>query len=649
MSDQTFESLYKLVMSNRREREEKVRMMEGDAPSARPKWSMRIALEDQQYRSQLESIEEIPELLRLLPRLQENWPYPSPEALEVSRAELAHLTKQPAREVDILPLRDIMNRLRQQMPRTNGPSPRSLSGSWLITEADLAKWPRWARVAFAARCVRRMQRMLTEFAPRIPLSELDGIDQAITLAEQSAAEGRTVEGTADVAMAALQRAQGQVAVGRRPDADAHGVPQWDTLRYLIGNAAAQAAQAAINGNPRAAFDAYENATHAAIALRSSRLLDGMRRDFRQVDILAAQENWTEETPVPQNRIPQPCLKLVGLHIRELRAIRQLDLPQDGLGWQGQIPDLMLLSGINGSGKTTLLNFLCDALALIPDLLDWPKVSLIPKSLDAREAWVDFEIESYDDLRSRVRFLVGDSQFVASQQISNSWSITRLQNGHGFPNFRGNDLFLLRSLVKQGFSNTTIPSVLFLPSENRALLVPEESYKITGRLAEDARFVYRYQPPSQWKQSLEGFLYSLRWEDLNAKEEGRFTEINHFAAYADALRQFTGDSKYLTFERGELVVKIAGSDTRHGLEELSGGEKQMLLLCGELLRRWRPGSLILIDEPELHLHTQWQTKFYEALRYWQKERGGQVILATQSGHLVEIGENGGLALLGRETP
>ena len=56
-----------------------------------------------------------------------------------------------------------------------------------------------------------------------------------------------------------------------------------------------------------------------------------------------------------------------------------------------------------------------------------------------------------------------------------------------------------------------------------------------------------------------------------------------------------------------MVKIAGSTVAHDFSELSSGEKQVLLITGELLRYWRPGSLILIDEPELHLHSRWQTR------------------------------------------
>ena len=109
------------------------------------------------------------------------------------------------------------------------------------------------------------------------------------------------------------------------------------------------------------------------------------------------------------------------------------------------------------------------------------------------------------------------------------------------------------------------------------------------------------------------------------------EAGNFEQYTKAFSRFFEGQKQLIWHRGELVVQTK-SGGRHDLSELSSGEKQVILFMGELLHRWRPGSLILIDEPELHLHEYYQTKLCEALVEWQKERGGQVILATQSDHL-----------------
>jgi len=97
----------------------------------------------------------------------------------------------------------------------------------------------------------------------------------------------------------------------------------------------------------------------------------------------------------------------------------------------------------------------------------------------------------------------------------------------------------------------------------------------------------------------------------------------------------------------LIVRTKNG-TSHGLSGLSSGEKQIVLFLAELDYRWRPGSLILIDEPELHLHESFQSQLWIALVDWQKERGGQVFIATQSGHLFGLGEPDTKVLLGRRT-
>jgi predicted ATPase len=144
------------------------------------------------------------------------------------------------------------------------------------------------------------------------------------------------------------------------------------------------------------------------------------------------------------------------------------------------------------------------------------------------------------------------------------------------------------------------------------------------------FVQVWRKPENWEQGVEALLYAARWADLNAKEAGQPEKAVHFAAYRKAFQDFFEDEKTIDWTvDGNLVVRLAGTGATHDLSELSDGEKQVIVLAAELLLRWRPGSLILIDEPELHLHEQWQLKLFELLLKFQKERGGQVILATQS--------------------
>jgi ATPase subunit of ABC transporter with duplicated ATPase domains len=190
----------------------------------------------------------------------------------------------------------------------------------------------------------------------------------------------------------------------------------------------------------------------------------------------------------------------------------------------------------------------------------------------------------------------------------------------------------------------IPGAVYIPSEERTFVLPQERFKAAGKSSNLDSFVYRWRPPEKWEDSLEARLYSARWEDLNAKEEGRPQDAHHFNAYSREFERFFGGAKSLKWVQGELTVELKNG-TQHDLSRLSSGEKQVITLMGEILHRWRPGSLILIDEPELHLHSSWLTRLWEALEYWQRERGGQVIVATQSNHLFQIAEPRTAVLLG----
>lgn len=193
---------------------------------------------------------------------------------------------------------------------------------------------------------------------------------------------------------------------------------------------------------------------------------------------------------------------------------------------------------------------------------------------------------------------------------------------------------------QQFSATDIPSAIYLPSD-RALVIPEEAYKAAGNLKAPQTFTHRFQLPTKWSESLEAILYAARWADLNALAAGR-TEHN-FDVYAEAFSTFF-EGKRLDWDEGELVVRMADG-ARHALDRLSSGEKQVIIIVSELLRRWRPGSLVLIDEPESHMHPIWLAKLWDLLVRWQRERGGQVIVATQSTQLFGLAGAGSKVLLG----
>jgi predicted ATP-binding protein involved in virulence len=65
------------------------------------------------------------------------------------------------------------------------------------------------------------------------------------------------------------------------------------------------------------------------------------------------------------------------------------------------------------------------------------------------------------------------------------------------------------------------------------------------------------------------------------------------------------------------------------EKLSSGEQHELVMLYELLFKVQPNSLILIDEPELSLHVEWQVNFLKDLKEITEIANIDILLATHS--------------------
>jgi predicted ATP-binding protein involved in virulence len=70
-----------------------------------------------------------------------------------------------------------------------------------------------------------------------------------------------------------------------------------------------------------------------------------------------------------------------------------------------------------------------------------------------------------------------------------------------------------------------------------------------------------------------------------------------------------------------------------LRDLSSGEKHEVILLFELLFKTEPGTLVLIDEPEMSLHVAWQKEFLDDITQIAELQDIQVILATHSPQII----------------
>jgi predicted ATP-binding protein involved in virulence len=92
-------------------------------------------------------------------------------------------------------------------------------------------------------------------------------------------------------------------------------------------------------------------------------------------------------------------------------------------------------------------------------------------------------------------------------------------------------------------------------------------------------------------------------------------------------------KVLTIVRREGFVLIDSRNRKVALESLSSGEQHELVLVYGLLFKTQPGTLLLVDEPEISLHIAWQKQFLSDLRQIISLTPMDVVLSTHSPQLI----------------
>lgn len=333
---------------------------------------------------------------------------------------------------------------------------------------------------------------------------------------------------------------------------------------------------------------------------------------------------------PPDSTAAPRIKITGLHIAGYRSLRRVDWPEDGLDWRGEVPDTVLVGGANGSGKTTLLELLFE----------------VVRALLALSAGVElvFDESIFEGRRVGLGFSVGRHAFTLQfHGTPPPWAHVVL----GPAILWSHTARLALKVLRESFQPGTRPQLIYFPTD-RAVRFPFVEFKGPGSRRRSDEIGYRYSPPTDWQHSVEAILYDARWRDLNAKERGKQSP-GHFAAFERVMQRFFAGAKQLYWDDDGVLHVRTQDGVLHPLEALSSGEKQILLFAAELVDRWTPGSLVLIDEPELHLHEAWLAALWDLICELQQERGGQVIVATQSNYLFGLGGPGTHVLLGGWKP
>lgn len=151
-----------------------------------------------------------------------------------------------------------------------------------------------------------------------------------------------------------------------------------------------------------------------------------------------------------------------------------------------------------------------------------------------------------------------------------------------------------------------------------LITPTEDF-IQGK---DIHSVY----PKKGK-FLSTYLWAFR--DTTEPLRGIYERLNLFKSILDERNAITG--KKVSFSREGVKLSVGEREIK--LETLSSGEKHDFIMFYNLLLGSATNGLVLVDEPEISLHIEWQETYLDKLIAICKMNGLQAVIATHSPNIV----------------
>lgn len=239
------------------------------------------------------------------------------------------------------------------------------------------------------------------------------------------------------------------------------------------------------------------------------------------------------------------------------------------------PDVNILVGENGSGKSTVLQ-------------------LMAAGLNSR-FWMRKEVDF-----KTVTLTVGGRLYKSSDT---QWSGSRA----------GHSQFGLSIQEREDIDMNYINTFEFIPSATEI----NENGTAKTNLDQQLEDVTRRYLAYQSKQSSKVFSKKTTFEEAFAQKSYLFETIN---------RLFASTGKTVDEQEGELEFLIDGTERIHR-NDLSSGEKQLLVILLTVLFQEEKPAILLMDEPEISLHLRWQYELIEIIRTLNPNC--QVIIATHS--------------------
>jgi ABC-type dipeptide/oligopeptide/nickel transport system ATPase component len=166
----------------------------------------------------------------------------------------------------------------------------------------------------------------------------------------------------------------------------------------------------------------------------------------------------------------------------------------------------------------------------------------------------------------------------------------------------------------------LPNLVYLEAETRSIFNPRG--KPTRQMPESLyQWLVTYEGHDRWEGHIETMLRNLKLRNPQAFRD-TLSDISNLLGRDKRLTDFDDNLRL----RVQIGARKAHS---HTLDELSAGERQCLILLFMASRWLMPGGVMLIDEPDLHLHVSLQRQLIHELKSLVQAKQGQLIISSHS--------------------
>jgi len=332
-------------------------------------------------------------------------------------------------------------------------------------------------------------------------------------------------------------------------------------------------------------------------------------------------------------------------LRDVHNFDKLDITLYDDLWQKPLNSVLLL-GPNGSGKTTLLRIIMELWGRFGEWLRLGDSIGHYDKLLANAGLIAIEIRHFDVLLTNQRplftsvnaplpqsvwlFIAKNNQYRAELDsfIDKSQSVVMGEvihpdKGHienwddtlWFKKINEKKEALLLGL--DGYE--PLPNLIYFDADNRKIFEPE------GRMPEPKaesryKWSFMYKGRRTWDNHIEYILRNMKLRN----------QTEFYTVLEDINQLLFPDKELLDFDDAlRLRVHVKTKHQIHPISDLSSGEKQCLIITAMVSRWLMPGGIVLIDEPDLHLHISLQRPFIHTIKTIVESKKGQLIVASHS--------------------